>query len=350
MEHNSARILVMGAGLVGQQHIAAIAESSRAVLHCIVDPHPAVRAFAERMGHAWYPDLSTAIAHIKTPPDAVIIATPTHAHKTHVADGLALECPILLEKPIADHIGAAHTIVHMAKNKNIPLLVGYHRRHSALTQAAKHCIDSNRLGRIIAVQGTCWLYKPDNYFNSVWRTQRGAGPLGINLVHDIDLLCYLLGPVNAVQAVASHKTRGFEVEDTAALILEFQSGALGTLSVSDTIVAPWSWELTAGENKAYPKTNQSCYWIGGTHGALALPNALFWHNPEQRSWWEQISTVPLPTVQHNPLVQQIDHLCDVAQGLCPPRVTGQDGLVSLFILDAVNKSIVRKQKVYINNQ
>ena len=41
-----------------------------------------------------------------------------------------------------------------------------------------------------------------------------------------------------------------------------------TLNVSDTIVAPWSYELTAGENPAYPITNQSAYYIGGTKGSI----------------------------------------------------------------------------------
>lgn len=50
------------------------------------------------------------------------------------------------------------------------------------------------------------------------------------------------------------------------MLLRFQNGALGTVSTSDAVTAPWSWELTAGENPVYPHTDQSCYLIGGTHG------------------------------------------------------------------------------------
>ena len=114
----------------------------------------------------------------------------------------------------------------------------------------------------------CWLYKHKNYFKEKWRTKKGGGPLGINLVHDIDLICYLLGPVNSVQALTSNSVRKYKVEDTAVVNLVFKSGALCTLNVSDTIVAPWSYELTAGENPAYPITNQSSYYIGGTKGSF----------------------------------------------------------------------------------
>jgi len=65
-----------------------------------------------------------------------------------------------------------------------------------------------------------------------------------------------MGDVVQVQANATQSLRGFENEDVAAAVLKFKSGAVATITVSDAIVAPWSWELTAGENPAYPQTSQ----------------------------------------------------------------------------------------------
>ena len=97
-----------------------------------------------------------------------------------------------------------------------------------------------------------WLYKHKNYFTENWRISKGGGPLGINLVHDLDIICYLLGPITYVQAFTSNKIRKYKVEDTATVNLIFKSGALCTINISDTIVSPWSYELTAGENPVYP--------------------------------------------------------------------------------------------------
>ena len=73
----------------------------------------------------------------------------------------------------------------------------------------------------------------------------------MNLIHDMDLLRHLCGEVTSVQAFESNAARGIR-EDSAVILLRFANGALGTVTVSDTIVAPWSWELTTGgENPAY---------------------------------------------------------------------------------------------------
>ncbi len=120
-------------------------------------------------------------------------------------------------------------------------------------RAASEIVASGRLGRIVAVSALFWLYKPDDYFDMPWRREPGAGPVFLNLIHDVDNLRALLGEVVSVQAVESNTVRGHPVEDTAAIILQFASGALATISVCDTAVAPWSWEMTTGENPAYPR-------------------------------------------------------------------------------------------------
>ena len=155
-------------------------------------------------------------------------------------------------------------------------MIGYHRRHNSIVSKVKTIIRSGKLGNIVSANVLCWLYKHKEYFKESWRTSRGGGPLGINLVHDIDMICYLLGSISYVQAFTTNKNRKFKVEDTATVSLIFESGALCTLNISDTIVAPWSYELTAGENPAYPVTNQSAYMIGGTKGSIQFPNLKYW--------------------------------------------------------------------------
>ena len=220
----------------------------------------------------------------------------------------------------------------------MPILVGHHRRHNPLVQRARAEIDSGRLGKIVSVQITCWFYKPDEYFKAVWRREPGGGPLFINLIHDIDLARYLCGDVVAVQAQASNAIRDYAVEDTAAILLRFRSGALGVMTVSDTIVAPWSWEMTAGENAAYPKTSEACYRIGGTCGSLSIPDLTRWHYPGARDWQAPIARHVDAPEQGDPLTLQIRHFIDVIAGRKPPLVTGRDGLAALETVAAIKSA------------
>ena len=107
-----------------------------------------------------------------------------------------------------------------------------------MIQRAKAEIDSGRLGSIVSVHGMFWLIKPDDYFDVAWRREKGAGPIFLNLIHDVDLLRYLCGDIVAVQAAQSNRLRGYAVEETAGIILHFASGALGTVHVSDAIQSP----------------------------------------------------------------------------------------------------------------
>lgn len=340
------RIAVMGVGLMGRQHVAAISQYDGAEIACLIDPDPATQALADSLAVKWYRSLN-ALEDSQLP-DGIVIATPTQFHKDHVIAALSRGLPVLVEKPISDSTTAALRMIETAKKNALPLLVGYHRRHSPIAAAAKKQIEDGHLGRVVAVHGTCWLFKPDGYFNEAWRTKFGGGPIWINLVHDLDLLCYFLGKIRAVQVMVSDAVRGFDVEDTAALLLEFSSGAIGTLSVSDTIVAPWSYELTAAENKIYPTTGRSCYQIGGTHGALELPNMKLWRNRGKRGWWEAMECDLVPVQQENPLALQIKNFCDVIHGVAEPKVTGADGLLTLKILEAVNESAVRGIRVRVD--
>ena len=189
----------------------------------------------------------------------VKISTPNKLHKKQCVSFLKNKIPVLLEKPISDNIKSAIKIIKSSENNNTPLLIGYHRRHNSIVSFIKKKIDSGKLGKIVSANVLCWLYKHKEYYKQKWRIKKGGGPLGINLVHDIDLICYLLGSVKYVQAFTSNSIRKHIVEDTAIVNLVFDSGTLCTLNISDTIPSPWNYELTAGENPVYPITNESAY-------------------------------------------------------------------------------------------
>ncbi len=85
------------------------------------------------------------------------------------------------------------------------------------------------------------IYKNDEYFDVEWRRKKGAGPILVNLVHDVDLLRYLLGEPVAVQGMQSSAARGFETEDSAVVNVRFADGALASMTISDATASPWNW-------------------------------------------------------------------------------------------------------------
>ncbi|MDA9598243.1 Gfo/Idh/MocA family oxidoreductase [bacterium] len=338
-------ISIVGTGLMGLQHIKAISKSKKANLHSIVDISKNSVNLSKRHKVPLYLNVEELLCSKNL--DAVIIATPNQLHETHTTSFLKKKIPVLLEKPISNNIKSAKRIINSSKKNKTPLLIGYHRRHNSIASKVKDIVSSGKLGTVVSANILCWLYKHKEYYKETWRTSKGAGPLGINLVHDIDLICYLLGPVQFVQAFTSNRNRKYKVEDTAAVSLVFKSGALCTLNISDTIVAPWSYELTAGENPAYPITNQSAYMIGGTKGSLQFPNLKNWFYKNERSWWNKILVKEDKKKDDNTLVNQIDHFTEVVLKKIKPKVNGNDGLASLKIFAAITKSAKIGKKVRV---
>ncbi|MEM7547678.1 MAG: Gfo/Idh/MocA family oxidoreductase [Pseudomonadota bacterium] len=329
------RIAVIGAGLIGRCHVEVIERVDGAEVACVVDPAPDTQTFAAERGLPWAASIAEMLTRLR--PDGAIIATPNTLHVPNGMDCVAAGMPILIEKPIADDTTTAQRLIDQAATKAVPILVGHHRRHNPIISAARARIDSGALGAIVAAHAQCWFYKPDQYFATGWRKQKGAGPIFINLIHDIDLMRHLIGEVDSVHAFRSSVTRGHAVEDTAVVSLRFANGALGTVTVSDAIVAPWSWELTAAENPAYPATGQSCYLIGGTRGSLEIPTGTVWSQDDAPSWWKPIHHHADAVPSIDPLDAQIAHFCDVINGAAP-LVSGAEGLASLKVIEAIHRS------------
>jgi predicted dehydrogenase len=338
-------LAVAGAGLAGKKHIDAILYCKKAKLVAIVDPLPQIKDYAKELGRAYYPSISELLKNQEV--DGLVIATPNNCHVSDGLEAIKKLCPILVEKPIATTSKEAEILVAAAEKKNVPLLVGHHRRHNPLIKVAYDTIKNGDIGKIRGVNVQCWLYKPEAYFEeSPWRKSKGAGPVTVNFVHDIDLLHYLCGRVVSVYAEKSPSLRGYENEDIASAILRFENDALCTISVSDTIVAPWSWELTAKENEVYPPTNESSYLIGGTEGALSIPDLRLWKNPQGLSWKKPISAIHLMKPISDPLHNQIDHFVDVIRGSKNPILSGREALKNIQVIEAIAKSAQQKQTVF----
>lgn len=333
------RLGVAGAGLIGKRHIEAIGRVPGVELCGVLDP-----GVKDDGDLPMAPDLAALAACS----DGVVLAVPNALHAPMAIALIEAGCPVLVEKPLAGTAAEGAEMVAASDQAGVPLLVGHHRRHNPLIAKAKAIIESGDLGPITAVHGQCWLPKPDRYYETAWRQETGAGPLFINLIHDVDVLMHLCGPITQVQALESNAIRGAEAEEVSVAILRFASGALGTVNLSDVSLGPWSWELTAGENPAYPATDQSSYVIGGRNGSLALPNLTLWSQSDGPDWWAPMSSTRMPLEAADPLEAQIAHFADVVNGKAVPLVSGADGLRAVRVVDAIKQAAQTGQAVTID--
>lgn len=330
------RIAIVGAGLIGRRHVELVRQSPECELAGIVDPAPAAAEVAAGAGVPRYGSVGEFFAAEGTEGVGMIVATPNRLHVP-----VALECvergvPVLVEKPIADTVEDGSLLAETAEKAGVPLLVGHHRRYSPLLETAARTVAAGILGGVVAVQGSALFHKPDSYFDAApWRREPGGGPILINMIHEVDDLRAVCGEIVAVQAMAANGTRGLPVEDTVAIALRFENGALGTFLLSDTAAAPFSWELTSGEDSAYPQVpDADCYVIAGTRGSLRVPTMRLTTYPATPSWWEPLDTAVVEAGGADPLARQLAHFCDVIRGAAP-RVTGRDAVETLRVTLAI---------------
>ncbi|KIG03689.1 oxidoreductase domain protein [Burkholderia sp. MR1] len=330
------RLAVAGAGAIGRMHM------ERARLHpdceviAVADPSATAQSVAQEHGARWFSTIDAMLDAEK--PDGVIVATP---NATHVEAGLACierGMAVLIEKPIADTVEQARILVDAAAQARVPLLVGHHRRHSPILRRAREIVASGRIGRAVSANALATFYKPDPYFDIDWRRKAGGGPVLINLIHDIDMMRFLLGEIVEVQALTSNAVRGFEVEDTAAVLLRFENGALGTLTVSDCAVSPWNWDLAAGEAAHYPRQSVNTHFISGTDASLALPQLDVWEYRAAKGWHDPLTAERTAPHAGDPYHEQLRHFAAVIDGKETPLCSGDDGARTLAATLPVHRS------------
>lgn len=339
--------VIGGGGLIGQRHCQHVVDNPRAQLCAIVDP----RTDAIKAGPFGNTPCYTSVEELLSSPhkpDAAIVCTP---NSTHVPVGIQLAragVHILCEKPISINTHTAKTLVDVTSECGVRLLVGHHRRFNPYMRALKATVESGQLGTIVAVNGLWTTIKPPDYFAGAnsWRKVTGSGGVVlINLIHDIDLMQLLFGPVTSVHAEKTKSQRSQDdnaVEEGAAILLKFQNGIVGTFLMSDNVASPHSFEQGTGENPNLPRTGADVYRIFGSHGSISFPDmTLSSYRGGTRSWNEVMTNTRLPVEQPDeaPLAAQLDHFIDVCLGVDEPTCSGTEAMRALAVCEAVQRAL-----------
>jgi predicted dehydrogenase len=331
------RIAVVGAGMFGRRHIDTVRREALAELAAVADPAvdvPGTQVFR----------LHDEMLE-KARPDGVIVATPNALHVPVALACIERGIPVLVEKPLADTVAAGRRLAQAAKRASVPVLVGHHRRHNPRIERARELVRGGGLGRLAAVSALWLLQKPDDYFDTRWRREPGGGPLLINFIHDVDDLRFICGEITEVRAMTAAAIRKSGVEDSAAVAFRFACGALGTATVSDAVPAPWSWELSSGENPVYPRERENCYFFSGTAASLALPAMELWSYKGKAGWHAPLTKDTIAVNDEDPQARQLRHFCRVIRGEEAPRIDAEDALRTLAAVEAVHQAAASGEPV-----
>lgn len=342
------RIAVIGAGMFGRRHVDTLSNEPLCTPVAIADPTPEAAAFAAERGLRCFADHEAMLDAVR--PDGVIIAAPNALHAPIGLACAARKVPMLVEKPIAESVAAAQALVDAAALTGTPILVGHHRRYNPIIERAREIIQGGGIGRLTAVTGLWLVKKPDDYFNVAWRREPGGGPILINLIHDIDLLRFIAGEIVGVAAFTANAARGFPVEDSAAIALRFASGAVGTMTISDAVAAPWNWELTSREYAMYAPADENCLLLAGTEGALTVPKLELWRYAGAKGWTSPLAREGVGAPPADPQARQIRHFCKVIRGEERPRIDGADATRTLAATLAVKQAAASGMPVRLDPQ
>ncbi|PSR80312.1 oxidoreductase [Coniella lustricola] len=359
------KIAIIGAGVIGPRHAQAVKQNSNTLLVCIVDPTPTAISTAIRLGTSYYPSVAAMLQSSKPKPDVAIVCSPNHTHVDISTTLLSAGIHVLCEKPLSTDSASGRALVAHAAAQQLHLLTGHHRRFNPYVVAAKRILSNKEcsLGHITAVSGLWALHKPQEYFNPPAQWHRSAdegGPVMINLIHDIDVLHFLLDSrVHRVAAFEATKRRGYDAEEGGAVILHFENGVVGTFVLSDAVVSPHAFELGTGENPIIPRTGRDAYRIFGTDGTLSIPDLrrAFYGANQDKSWINEVQEVSerledwLSQEERGkiPFELQIDHLVEVVRGNQEAVCTGQDGLAAVRVAEAVKIALRTGQVVTVED-
>ncbi|KAF5566161.1 quinate utilization oxidoreductase [Fusarium phyllophilum] len=342
---------IIGVGLIGPRHAQTVIKNSQAKLVAVVDLMPNGEQLAQELGAAYFKSVADMLQSSNNKPQAAIICTPNHTHVPLARELSSAGIHILIEKPFCTDIESGKDLVAHLDKLDAKALVAHHRRFNPYMMTAKETVGSGSLGNVIAVNGIWATYKPMEYFDPPreWRRENTGGVVLINLVHEIDLLHYLFGPITRVHAEKTISQRGFEAEEGAVLTLRFKSGAVGSFLFSDNVPSPHNFESGTGENPLIPKTGKDFYRIFGTDASLSVPDMTLSSYAEgQKSWHQELVQKNVPVSDGVPFELQLDHFIKVIRGEASPSCTPRDGLAALVVCQAVKEALKENKTVDID--
>ena len=323
------RFALLGCGRIAQNHFAAIEyhkDNAELVGVCDIDKI-ALDEAVKKTGAKSYDSLEEMLVSCES--DVVILTTPSGLHPKQTIQIAESGISVVTEKPMATRWEDAKRMVRACDDNGVRLFVVKQNRYNKTLQLLKEAVEKNRFGRIYMVNLNVFWTRPQSYYDQGgWRGrwELDGGAFMNQASHYVDLINYLIGPLESVQAYMATLGRNIEAEDTGVISMKWRNGALGSMNVT---------MLT------YPKNIEGSITVLGEKGTVkiggvAVNEIEHWEFEDSEKSDEKIKEASYKTTSVYGFghTYYYNNVIDVMRGDSLPNTDGREGLKSLEVIIA----------------
>jgi UDP-N-acetyl-2-amino-2-deoxyglucuronate dehydrogenase len=338
---NELKFALLGCGRISRKHIDAItrADNAKLVAVCDIDEKRA-SSVAAKLDIPHFTDLDEMLRAMPDI-DVVNILTPTGFHAQHTVKVASYGKHVVVEKPMALRLEDADDMILACDRAGVRLFVVKQNRYNLPVQRLRRVLEAGRFGKL--VMGTVrvrWCRRQEYYDQDAWRGtwELDGGVLANQASHHVDLLMWMLGDVQSVYAKTATRLVNVETEDTAAVVLQFTSGALGII------------EATTATRPVDLEGSLSILGERGTVviGGFAVNELVTWkfedHTPEDDTVVGQSRTMP-DNVYGFGHQAFIENVIRTIRGQGAALVDGLEGRKSIEVINAIYESVHTAREV-----
>lgn len=309
-------IAMVGTGMWAPRLASAAERAGLELVICFSRDERKRRDFAERFGCEPAASFEDAIAHPRV--EGVVLATPNDAHEEQTRACAERGRHVFVEKPIADSIEAGERMRHACAEAGVTLMVGHAFRRLGAARRVKQLLDEGALGRVVLAEANMSL--PGTFKPGAWRAERERNPGGPIMqlgIHHVDTLAHWLGPVRQASGRFAHVHTEAQIDDVAVVTLEFESGALGSLSGSYVSPKTLSLRLLGTEAVLDYRTDFSVWPdAGALDGVTTLT----------------LDGEPVDFEERDMLSEELAELARCIRGEAEPETGADEGLAALSVV------------------
>jgi len=319
------QIAIVGLGSIGRRHLRLLKE---------VRPSMQVVLVRSGLGKKWpEEELADVVVHtlseaITIGVDAAIIASPV---VSHISDAMKLvehEIPILVEKPLSHKLALAEKLYQAWLKKKSLVLIGYCLRYTSAASFFHKKIQESVIGNILSITIKCESYLPkwrpdQDYRNTVSARKELGGGVLAELSHEIDYANWFFGPFKSVcSKLINSKTLDIDVEDMADIFFETHN--------NKSVYIHLDFCSQNSSRFCSVKTDK-----GELKWDLIKNNV---------TWSDENSTTNIWKFQEDRdemYISQLNHFFDCIEADGKPKVTIEDGISVVKLIDSIQTANVR---------